>query len=169
MRNLLVLGLVGIALCVASQHAKADYTADDQPSEAELRAWLNSLLPLSDAGWVVVAPWNGTNVVYIADRGALRDGSVVSVWVRWEYLRNTAVNEIPYKSSTEQIAFDCRHKQFRFYDLTVYTGNSLTGDHRSVTFSGRPWNPYAQGPRFADVGNAVCSRTWPRASEPFQP
>jgi hypothetical protein len=159
MRNPLAPGLVSIALCVAAQHAEAEYIDYGQPSEAELRAWLNSLRPLSDAGWVVVAPWNGSDVAYVSKRDALRDGSVVSVRVRWEFMRDTAINSIPYRSSTERIDFDCLNKQFRFYDLTIYTGNNLTGDHRSVTFTGRPWNPYVRGPRFGDVGNAVCLRT----------
>jgi hypothetical protein len=172
MRKLLVLRLVRIALialCVAAHQAKAEFIDDGQPSEAELRAWLNSLLPLSDAGWVALASWNGSSVVYVSNRDASREGSVISVRVRWEYLRDADIFGIRYKSSTEQIDFDCLNKQFRFYDLTVYTGNSLTGDRRSVTSRCRRWNPYASGAQFAEVGDAVCSHAASKPNEPSEP
>ena len=86
-----------------------------------------------------------------------------------EYLRDADIFGIRYKSSTEQIDFDCLNKQFRFYDLTVYTGNSLTGDRRSVTSRGRQWNPYASGAQFAEVGDAVCSHAASKPNEPSEP
>jgi hypothetical protein len=97
--------------------------------EATRDTWAASLDKLPNGGWIflMVSP-DGTYAVFGSRRHATREGSVVSLWLRYEYREQQTLNGYSnVKSVVERDMYDCARVKSKGVSSTYYGENNLGG------------------------------------------
>jgi hypothetical protein len=98
-----------------------------EPAPAEA-SWRSTLDPLSAGGWVLITdgPVDNPSVVYASTHNVLRNGNVVTAWVRWEYSRIQAeIYPLHYQSAVTHEELDCDARSYRRAAVFFYRRNNL--------------------------------------------
>ncbi|HTV78912.1 MAG TPA: surface-adhesin E family protein [Steroidobacteraceae bacterium] len=91
-------------------------------------SWKSALDPLTAGGWVLISdgPLDNPSVVYASTHNVLRDGNVVTAWIRWEYSRIQAeIYPLHYQSAVTHEQLDCDARSYRRAAVFYYRRNNL--------------------------------------------
>jgi len=128
-------------------------------------AWARGLDPLLAGGWELlsVSP-DGTLAVFGSHRHGTRKGSVVAVWLRFEYREGKSIDGVSYKSVVERDLYDCGRVASKGVSATYYFENNLQSPGPSNVYEeGKiAWDPAIPGTLGDSLLSWAC-RTTPGA------
>jgi hypothetical protein len=132
-------------------------------------AWATSLDKLPNGGWkFLMVSEDGTYAVFGSLRHAIREGNVVSVWLRFEN-REQQINGAgaSYKSLVERRMYDCARVTAKAVSSTYYVESNLSGVGSSSTYDEKKlaWDPVIPGSVGDSLLEWACNST-PRAAPP---
>lgn len=120
--------------------AKATAKATAAPAVAAAAApapsWKSVLDPLDLGGWAYISdgPSENPSAVYASTHNVLRNGNVVTAWMRWEFARPQAeVYPLHYLSAVTREELDCDARSYRRSAVIYYTRNNLQEKGPSFT------------------------------------
>jgi hypothetical protein len=144
------------------------WAKDQQKMElAETRnTWAASLDKLPNGGWefLMVSP-DGAYAIFGSHRHATREGSVVSLWLRYEYRESQTLDgSTSYKSVVYRDMNDCAGVRSKFIASTFYGENNLGGSGTSYTHDDGKvaWAPVIPGTVGDSLLDWAC-KTTPRS------
>ena len=133
------------------------------PSEAEL--WAASIEPLPNGGWEYVGTIaNDEGMFFVSNHNAMRSGTVITIWSRWEYRsEQTSQYYMSFRSSVTREEVDCAKQTSRVLTASYYPKNNMDGDARSYAYEREKavWSPSVPGTVGEYLSNWVCSRFKP--------
>lgn len=151
----------------------ADLASEQKKAELEATrdTWAASLDKLPNGGWMflMVSP-DGTYAVFGSHRHATREGSVVSLWLRYEYREQQTINGYSnVKSAVERDMYDCASVRSKSVSNTYYgesnigggSGTSISYDEAKVAWA--PVIPGTVGDYLLDWACKTVPRAPPKA------
>lgn len=91
-------------------------------------SWRSALDPLTAGGWKYLSdgPAENPSAVYASSHSVMRNGNVVTAWIRWEFARPQAdVYPLHYQSAVTREELDCDARAYRRSEVVYYTRNNL--------------------------------------------
>jgi hypothetical protein len=110
--------------------------------------WAAGLDKLPAGAWVLLTvASDGTYALFGSHRHGTRKGSVVAVWLRYEYREAKSDSGATYLSEVERTLYDCERVASKLVAITYYNGNNLDGAGRSSTYDEEKesWDPVIPG------------------------
>jgi hypothetical protein len=114
----------------------APVTPSAAPGPAVTTSWKGVLDPLSAGGWSFISdgPPENPSAVYASSHSVMRNGNVVSAWMRWEFSRPQAeVYPLHYLSAVTREELDCDERTYRRSAVFYYLRNNLQEKGPSFT------------------------------------
>jgi hypothetical protein len=146
-------------LALAAQQKKAEYAATRN-------TWAASLDKLPNGGWEYLGVMgDGTYAFFGSHRHAIREGNIVSIWLRYEYRDQQATNANErFKSDVVRQMFDCTRMTTKSVATTYYPENNLDGIGPSYVYDETKvgWAPAIPGTVGDTLLDWAC-KTVPRA------
>jgi hypothetical protein len=107
---------------------------------------------------------DGTYAVFGSRRHAIREGNVVSIWLRREYRESQSNGAGSYKAAVERYMYDCARVASKNVAGTFYSENNLGGSGSSFTNEEKlvSWVPAIPGTLGDFLLDWAC-KTVPRA------
>jgi hypothetical protein len=130
--------------------------------------WAGSLDKLPNGGWVfLTVSEDGTYAVFGSRRHAVREGSVASIWVRYEYRERQSHGGENYQSDVVRVMYDCARVASKDVAITYYSGSNLEGEPTSYTYdeSKVRWSPAIPGTLGDSLLDWACNAA-PRSAKP---
>jgi hypothetical protein len=124
--------------------------------------------PMTEDGWEQVPmPVLGSQAVHTARffvkyRDAEREGSIATVWIRYEGFETKATS---YRSELMRVQFDCAKHMNRTLTDTVYQNNNLKGKSSPGPYVSSRWGTAHTRSTFDILITPVCARTAPQSAE----
>jgi hypothetical protein len=130
---------------------------------ATREAWAASLDKLPAGGWAfLMVSDDGTYAVFGSHRHATREGSTVSLWLRYEY-REAQLNNANqlYKSVVQRKIYDCAHAASKSAADSFYSENNLGAPGSSYTYDEKKmaWDPAIPGSVGDSLLEWACNST----------
>jgi hypothetical protein len=145
----------------ADDKAKADLLARQRDARrADPMAWVRTLDPMSDGGWVFRAVGtDGSWAYFSTDHQLKRSGHTVTAWLRQEFpepQRNPAGDF--YSSDVERIEYDCAKERRRVLLVIYYAANNLAGNQHSEEADPKQidWDPIVPGTQSESIYRWTC-------------
>lgn len=98
--------------------------------------WKSVLDPLPAGGWTYVSdgPVENPSAVFASMHSIMRNGNVVTAWMRWEFARPQAeVYPLHYLSAVTREELDCDARAYRRVAVVYYARNNLQEKGPSFT------------------------------------
>jgi hypothetical protein len=140
---------VGVVLMSLQPRAWGQPAAKAPPAVG-IAGWKSVLDPLSAGGWSFISdgPTENPSVVYASTHNVLRDGNVVTAWMRWEFsLPQAEVYPLHYLSAVTREELDCDARSYRRAAVFYYMRNNLREKGPSFTAlnDDTTWKPAIPG------------------------
>jgi hypothetical protein len=153
----------------APEGQRGDFTAiqSNPPSFAgspasEADVWARSIDPLPNGGWQYITSGSGdsANVVFASSHNMVRNGNIVTVWLRWEYMKAQSSRFPPYKSEVVREQIDCGRLATRLLSTSYYANNNLEGQPQTFVADEhkQSWEPAIPGTVGEYMVQWVCSK-----------
>jgi len=121
---------------VVARAPRAPATVAVAPPAAPAAPWKSVLDPLPAGGWKYISdgPAENPSSVYASTHNVLRDGNLVTAWMRWEFSHPQAeVYPLHYLSAVTREQLDCGSRSYRRAAVIYYTRNNLQEKGPSFT------------------------------------
>jgi hypothetical protein len=110
--------------------------ASPAPLPQSAPSWKSVLEPLDAGGWKYISdgPAENPSSVFASSHAIMRNGNVITAWMRWEFARPQAdVYPLHYLSAVTREELDCDARSYRRAEVVYYTGNNLQQKGPSFT------------------------------------
>jgi hypothetical protein len=146
----------------AEAKAKADLAARQRAARrADPMAWVNTLDPMSEGGWVFKAvASDGSWAIFSTDHQLKRKGHQVTAWLRQEFPEaQQSPDGDMYLSDVEKVQYDCTKSQARVLLIIYYTANNLAGTQQSEESDPKqaPWDAIVPGTQGETAFHWTCA------------
>jgi hypothetical protein len=145
----------------ADDKARADQLARQREARrADPMAWVRTLDPMSDGGWVFRAVGRDGSWAYFSTEHQLkRSGHTVTAWLRQEFpepQRNPSGDS--YSSAVEKVEYDCAKERSRILLIIYYASNNLAGTQQSEEPDPKQidWDPIVPGTQSESIFRWTC-------------
>jgi surface-adhesin protein E len=147
-------------VALASEQQKMEFAASRE-------TWAASLDKLPTGGWVfLMVSQDGIFTTFGSHRHATREGSVVSLWLRYEYRESRSLTGgANYKSVVYREMYDCSGVRSKSVSNTFYSESNLAVLGPSYTYDEAKvaWAPVIPGTLGDSLLDWACKTTPPRA------
>jgi len=142
--------------------ARAEQLAREREARrADPMAWVRTLDPMSDGGWVFRAVGSDGSWAYFStDHQLKRSGHTLTAWLRQEFPepRHNSAGDFFYSSAVERVQYDCGKERSRILLVIYYAGNNLSGNQQSEESDPKQvdWEPIVPGTQSESIFRFTC-------------
>lgn len=137
------------------------------PAPSEAMLWASSINPLPNGGWLYLGTMSAdAGFFYASNHNAIRSGSLVTIWTRWEYRLEQSSGYVKFRSLVQREEIDCTRQATRVLARSLYPQNNLDGTATSYSYESQKalWDPSVPGTIGEFLSNWACNRF--KASHP---
>jgi len=145
--------------------ARSLQSAPEVTDQEQIAAWARSIEPLPAGGWKLLGPASTDNksVLFASTHNLNREGSIVSVWFRFEFMlpQHNDESNGNFQSFVERDEIDCTAQASKRLAISYYQGNNLDNTGPAYVWDAAKllWAPAVPGTIFEAMAGWACENS----------